>query len=342
MPWRARSRDVMRVSSAAIVPTSPSTRTARAVTSSRLPIGVATTNNRLTCLPAVGGGPDWLAQLASRGWGDSLFQKPITDAVGNLPRRADESRRWRQHVEKRLAIVASKDPVVEDDHGAAVTGPADEAAESLLQTQGRLGQGELRERVANALRTGGVHRIGGNREGEADHDHTAQALPGNVDPLPEARRPEQERALGLLEGLEQLPALAVDALGEDEHIVKVDAVLQGRVHIAQLAVRGEQDERPPAYLLRERGDDPLDADIEVFVLGRGQVGGQADERLVEKVERRRQDELFGLGSEPNPGSEVVERPAHSQRCRCEHRRPSLRVDAFAQQRADIDRRRSQD
>src|SRR5713226_8325338 len=133
MPWRARSRDVMRVSSAAIAPTSPSTRTARAVTSSRLPIGVATTNKRLTCLPAVGRGPDGLAQRASRGWVDSLLQQPITDAVRNLACKADESRRGRQHVEKRLAIVASEDPVVEDDHSAAVAGPADEAAKTLLQ-----------------------------------------------------------------------------------------------------------------------------------------------------------------------------------------------------------------
>src|SRR5712691_13395898 len=111
MPWRASSRNVMRVSSAAIVPTSPSTRTARAVTSSRLPMGVATTNKRLTCLPALGGGPDWLAQRASRGWGDSLLQEPITDAVGNLACRADESRSGRQHVQKGLSVVASEDPV---------------------------------------------------------------------------------------------------------------------------------------------------------------------------------------------------------------------------------------
>src|SRR5260370_37572065 len=150
-------------------------------------------------------------------------------AVWNSPCKADESGRGGQQVEKRLAIVASEDPVVEDDHSAAVAGPADEAAKTLLQAQSRLWQRELRERVAHALGTRGVHRIGGHREWQPDHDHTAQALPGNVDPLPEARRPEQERALGLLEGLEQLPALAVDALGEDQHIVEVDALLQRRV-----------------------------------------------------------------------------------------------------------------
>src|SRR5260370_7348184 len=115
--------------------------------------------------------------------------KPITDAVGNLPCRADESRRGRQDVEKRLAIVASKNPVVEDDHGAAVTGPADEAAESLLQTQGRLGQGELRERVANALRTSGVHRIGGNWEAAAAPDPPPQAPPAHLTPFPQTPCP---------------------------------------------------------------------------------------------------------------------------------------------------------
>src|SRR5438445_333325 len=107
MPWRTSSREVTRVSSAAIASTSRRTRTARAVTSSRLPIGVATTNRRLTCLPALGGGP------------------------------------------------------------------------------------------------------------------------------------EQERALRLFERLEQLPALAVDALREDEHVVEVDALLQCSMHVAQLPVRRE-------------------------------------------------------------------------------------------------------
>src|SRR5260370_24503012 len=47
MPCLARRREVTRVSSAAIAETSPRTRRARALTSSRLPIGVATTKSRL-------------------------------------------------------------------------------------------------------------------------------------------------------------------------------------------------------------------------------------------------------------------------------------------------------
>src|SRR5260370_35692333 len=78
-------------------------------------------------------------------------------AVWNSPCKADESGRGGQQVEKRLAIVASEDPVGEDDHSAAVAGPADEAAKTLLQAQSRLWQRELRERVAHALGTRGVH-----------------------------------------------------------------------------------------------------------------------------------------------------------------------------------------
>src|SRR5207245_10153423 len=126
-----------------------------------------------------------------------------------------------------------EDEVVEAHHRAAVAGPVNETAESLLQSQGRLGERQLRERVSYTLRASRIDGIGGHRKRESNHDHAAQALAGNIDPLPEARGPEQERALRLLERLEQLPALAVDALREDEHVVEVDALLERRVHITQ-------------------------------------------------------------------------------------------------------------
>ncbi len=51
--WRASRCAVLRVSSAAMIATSRSTRSARSVMSSRLPIGVATTNN----VPGIMGRP---------------------------------------------------------------------------------------------------------------------------------------------------------------------------------------------------------------------------------------------------------------------------------------------
>ena len=78
-------------------------------------------------------------------------------------------------------------------------------------------------------------------------------------------------------------------------------------------MRGEEDKGAAADFARQRGDNLLDADVEVLVVRRGQVGGQAHERLMQEIERRGKDELLG-GSEADPRPEVVERPAHGQ-CR---------------------------
>ena len=86
------------------------------------------------------------------------------------------------------------------------------------------------------LRPRRVDRLSWHREGQPDHDHAAQALARNVNALPEARRTEKERALGFLERLEKLAALAVDALTEDEHLIQVDSLPQRRMHVSKLAV----------------------------------------------------------------------------------------------------------
>src|ERR1700737_1727964 len=170
IPWRASRRDVTRVSSAAIAPTSPRTRTARAVTSSRLPIGVATTNNRLRIyLPIRSSPPPLLPHeifdfAGAPGFpggppGSGGGGQPLTNSIRDLRRRAHESRGGWQHVEERLAVVAAEDTVVEDHYGTAVAGPADEPAEALLQPQRRLRQRELRERITHPLRASRIDRI---------------------------------------------------------------------------------------------------------------------------------------------------------------------------------------
>src|SRR5437773_12075914 len=90
--------------------------------------------------------------------------EPRPDAVGHLFPGTHVARcRWK-HIEKRLAVVAAEDPVVEDDHRAAVRRAADEASESLLQPQGRLGKGELGIRVADLLGARRVDSVGRRRE----------------------------------------------------------------------------------------------------------------------------------------------------------------------------------
>src|ERR1700694_1165551 len=105
IPWRASSRAVMRVSSAAIAPTSPRIRTARAVVSSRLPMGVPTTQrgfprpSRLAgCLLHAPSPP------LPGGQGGCLDIKPFPYLGGDFVRRADEARGRRQDVEEGPAL----------------------------------------------------------------------------------------------------------------------------------------------------------------------------------------------------------------------------------------------
>src|SRR2546430_15980064 len=128
MPCRASRRDVTGVSSAAIAVTSPRTRSAGALRSSRWPIGVATTYSLLTrphpARPRGGG-----ATFPSE-WGRECSNpfEPRAHTVRHLRARTDVTRRRRENVEKRPAVVAAEDSGVEDHHRAAVGPTAEQPA----------------------------------------------------------------------------------------------------------------------------------------------------------------------------------------------------------------------
>src|SRR6202521_250936 len=223
--------------------------------------------------------------------------KPRADMVRDVGRWAYVARRRRQDLEECPAVVASEDAVVQDDDRAAIGGTADQATESLLQTERRLRQRQLPERVAHLLRTRRIDRVGRHREGKAYDDDAAQPLAGDVDPLPEGRGAQEQRARGFLECLEQLAALTVDALAEDEHLVEVDAVLERRMHVAQLPMRCEEGEGASSDSSSDLRDDVDHRRIEALVLRKWKVGRQADQRLMVEIERRWKDELLDLRAE---------------------------------------------
>ena len=111
--------------------------------------------------------------------------------------------------------------------------------------------------------------------------------------------------------------------------------------VAQLPMRREERKRASAGCARDGGDELFHGVVEHLVLGQRHIGRQAHERLVIEVEWRRQDHLFDLGTQADPGAEVVERAADGQRGRGEDGRALLRVDAVPQKGADVDRGRAQ-
>src|SRR5439155_19735831 len=86
----------------------------------------------------------------------SIPFEPGSDMLRHLRARTDVARRRRKDVEKRLAVVASEDSVVEDHHRAAVGRTANQPAESLLESQRRLRKRELRKRIADQFGARGV------------------------------------------------------------------------------------------------------------------------------------------------------------------------------------------
>ena len=202
-------------------------------------------------------------------------------------------------------------------------------------------QRKLREGISDLLRPRGIHRICGDWKRKPHDDHAAQPLAWDVDPLPEARRAEQERPLGLLKSLEQAAPLAVDALAEDQHFIEIDPLLEGRVHVAQLAVRSEQRKRSASDATRHRRDQLLDGQVKPLVLWQRKICGQTHQSLVIEVEGRGQDQLLDLGTEADARSEEVKSSADRKRRGREHRGTPLRIDPRPQQRADIDWSRAQ-
>src|SRR5436305_15057819 len=94
----------------------------------------------------------------------------------HLRARTDVARRRRKDVEKRFAVVASEDSVVEDHHRAAVGRTANQPAEPLLESQRGLRKRELRKRSAAQFAARGVNGTRRGRKRPADHAPAAQAL----------------------------------------------------------------------------------------------------------------------------------------------------------------------
>src|SRR5439155_20741856 len=120
------------------------------------------------------------------------------------------------------------------------------------------------------------------------------------------------------------------------HFIEIDPVLEGGVHVAQLAVRSEQRKRSASDATRHRRDQLLDGQVKPLVLWQRKICGQTHQSLVIEVEGRGQDQLLDLGTEADARSEVVKSSAHRKRRGREHRGTPLRIDPRPQQRADID------
>src|SRR5438067_1195651 len=101
----------------------------------------------------------------------------------------------RQAVEKHLTVALLRDPVIQKDQHAAIALAANQPAESLFQSDSRLRDLVIVERVpprvANTLDARVDHRIVRHREWQFIYDNAAQLLARHIDSLPKGRGGEE-------------------------------------------------------------------------------------------------------------------------------------------------------
>src|SRR6185312_14770804 len=122
---------------------------------------------------------------------------------------ARQGHRW-QRRQEHLAVAAAGQARIADGDGAEILFAADEAADPLLQRQGRFGQLILTESAPSGrlemLDPCAHQRVIRRGEGQLLDDHQPQRAPLDIHALPEARRAEQHGAAVLAELSEKLLA----------------------------------------------------------------------------------------------------------------------------------------
>ena len=197
--------------------------------------------------------------------------------------------------------------MIEEDHRASVRLPPDQPAEPLFQAEHGFGKHELRERIHQARAPGQLLRIRGDAKGQAHDYHAGQRVPGHVYPLPETARSEQDGARVLPELLEELTPGAVQVLRQHPNSLLRHQCAQPGGDLTKLLMRGEKYERATAEQASDACHGVSCLVDEEGIVQVEQVRGQAEQRLGQVIERRREDHLVGAGlAQPDAPLEVVE------------------------------------
>ena len=155
--------------------------------------------------------------------------------------------------------------------------------------------------------------------------------------MPEAGRRKQHRPFRVLEALQQNRARR-RSLQQQR---KPDARSHAFKKIVHLRVAGEQAERPPSAEFQQLHDFVRGLGREPRVTHVRHLPGQVQQRLIRKIELRRQRAVLRVVN-AQPLSDVVEAPAHRQRRGSQYDRVELFEQPLPQNLADVDRRRRQE
>ncbi len=221
--------------------------------------------------------------------GSTLFRRVEKGPNGgeNIIAVTADHRGGGEGTEEDAAVALLDHPAVEDEDDAAVVAVADEAAEALLETQDRLGDGVGAERVAagsfDGLGAGFENRFRRHLEGETGDDDLFQRSPRHIDPFPEGVGGEEDAGRVGGKVFEQTVAALVP-LAQAVVAAGLQARRQFGVDPAQQGVGGEEDEGAAVG-----GDDGTLAQFadRLGVARRprfGDAGGDGEEGLAGKVE----------------------------------------------------------
>ena len=245
----------------------------------------------------------------------------------------------RQRVEKTVAVIGRLDAAVQDDHRAPVGLAADEAAETLAETQHGVGHLVVVEWIVVEVAPGLDYRVVGHREGQAAEQQRAQDARFQVNALPEAGGAQEHGAGVGLQPVDELTRRAVDALGQHGDAIGTQLAAHAEGCVAQGAVGGEQGQQV-AVQFPGHVEDDLGGAVGVVgsATGVGQVVGDEQQGVAAVVERAVHQQFVAVFGEAHPLAQEVKAGVGGQRGAGQDDRFLFGEEIFGQDGANGQRR----
>src|SRR4029077_1326908 len=246
----------------------------------------------------------------------------------------------RERLQENFTISHTRNSAIEQRQHAAIGLCPNETSKPLLQCENRLGNLELRKRVAPILLQG-LHarrdnRGARHREGQAIHNDARELIPRHVDALPEARGGKQHCARCVLESLEQRRSRRCALQKQRKRHPTAHALEQ----IIHLRIAGEQTKGAPLADFQQFHDF-IGRRLRKSRMAHVRNGtGHIKKRLLPPIKLRWQRSFFCV-IESQPLPDELETPGDRKCGGCQNNRIELLEQPRAENLAYVNRRSGQ-
>ena len=218
----------------------------------------------------------------------------IPYVIDHFAPRTDLASRRGESFQQPTSVRFRHDSWVGDDDDATIGSAANESAESLLQSQRRVRQHVIDERIAavrsDRFAVSGGHGLGRHAEGKLGDQQRTQRVTGHVDTFPERGRAEEHRAPGRTKAGEERVA-SVLAVHEQRPAPLRTPRAQLGGHRAYVAVACEEHEHSAVRRGGEIQCEPCRRELmrPAVDVRRRHVGRDREERLLAVSKGRREE-----------------------------------------------------